>query len=259
AAGSLDDAVAVFSRNASTGKLTFVEFKKDGVGGVDGLARARGIAVSPDGRTVYVAGGDDDALAIFSRNSSTGALTFVGVVRDGVGGADGLDGVQDVVVSTDSERVYVVSETDDSLAVFARDTTTGLLTFLELFRTNTAGVEGLDAAHGVALSADGRNVYTVAVLDDACDVFGGGLCGNGTIDPGEDCDEGNALGGDCCSASCRSEGDGTACNDGNFCTDGDVCVSGVCTPGAPRDCSAAGDQCNDGVCDESSDSCVPRP
>lgn len=37
-AGYRDDSVAVFSRDATTGKLTLVEVQKDGVGGVDGLS-----------------------------------------------------------------------------------------------------------------------------------------------------------------------------------------------------------------------------
>ena len=35
AAGFIDDALAVFSRDAGTGKLTFVEVQEDGTGGVD--------------------------------------------------------------------------------------------------------------------------------------------------------------------------------------------------------------------------------
>ncbi len=52
--------------------------------------------------------------------------------------------------------------------------------------------------------------------------------------------------------------DGTTCNDGAFCTVNDACQAGTCT-GSARDCSAAGDQCNDGICDEQADSCVPQP
>jgi hypothetical protein len=33
----LDDAVAVFSRNQTTGALTFVEFEQNGVSGVEGI------------------------------------------------------------------------------------------------------------------------------------------------------------------------------------------------------------------------------
>lgn len=54
--------------------------------------------------------------------------------------------------------------------------------------------------------------------------------------------------------------DGTACNDGLYCTTGDVCTAGACG-GAARDCSAAGNQCNIGRCDEGADACYadPRP
>ena len=76
--------------------LTFVEVQRDGVGGVGGLGRAISVTVSPDGRHVYAAGQFDDAVVVFSRNSTTGALTFVEVQKDGVGGVDGLDGASSV-------------------------------------------------------------------------------------------------------------------------------------------------------------------
>jgi cysteine-rich repeat protein len=52
---------------------------------------------------------------------------------------------------------------------------------------------------------------------DACDIGAfEDACGNGTVDAGEQCDDGNRLDGDCCSAGCRYEagldvdGDGVA-------------------------------------------------
>jgi len=36
-------------------------------------------------------------------------------------------------------------------------------------------------------------------------------CGNGVLDLGEQCDDGNTLNGDCCSATCRFEAAGSAC------------------------------------------------
>jgi hypothetical protein len=62
------------------------------------------------------------------------------------------------------------------------------------------------------------------------------------------CDEDN----DACAA--RAVDDGVLCDDELFCTVDDACREGVCS-GAPRDCSEAGDECNDGVCHEETDSC----
>ena len=55
-------------------------------------------------------------------------------------------------------------------------------------------------------------------------------CGNGVIDPLENCEDGNQADGDCCSARCRLDAAGTACtSDENECTD-DVCnATGTCT------------------------------
>jgi hypothetical protein len=53
--------------------------------------------------------------------------------------------------------------------------------------------------------------------------------------------------------------DGTACNDGNLCTvDEGTCFFGECIADA-KDCSGAGDQCNEGVCDPSTGACVAEP
>ena len=58
----------MFSRNLLTGALTYVEMQKDGVNGVDGLRRVRSVTVSHDGKHVYTASLDDDAVAVFSRD-----------------------------------------------------------------------------------------------------------------------------------------------------------------------------------------------
>jgi cysteine-rich repeat protein len=63
----------------------------------------------------------------------------------------------------------------------------------------------------------------------------GSLCGNGTVNSGEQCDDGNRTAGDGCSATCTTEprcGDGTVngseqCDDGDT-TSGDGC-SATCT------------------------------
>src|SRR5262249_13829422 len=51
----------------------------------------------------------------------------------------------------------------------------------------------------------------VAVFPYPVDIAGS-RCGNGVLDPGEMCDDGNQLNGDCCSATCDSAApEGTSC------------------------------------------------
>ena len=169
--GFEDDAVAVFSRNATTGILTFVEVQRDGVGGVDGLDSAESVTVSPDGKHLYAAGKNDDAVAVFSRNSTTGSLTFVEVQKDGVGGVDGLDFATSVTVSQAGKHLYATSFGDDAVAVFSRDSTTGSLTFVEVQKDGVGGVDGLDAALSATVSTDGNHLYAAGYLDNAVAVF----------------------------------------------------------------------------------------
>jgi uncharacterized repeat protein (TIGR01451 family) len=171
AAGNDDDAVAVFSRDSTTGNLTFVGFEKDGVGGVDGLNGAHSVTVSPDGRHLYAAGVEDHAVAVFSRDSMTGVLTFVEVVMDGVGGVDGIRNARSVTVSLDGNHVYVASTGDSAAAVFSRNPTTGKLTFVEAAKDGEGGVDGLFGAHSVTVSPDGNHVYAASNEDQAVAVF----------------------------------------------------------------------------------------
>lgn len=74
------------------------------------------------------------------------------------------------------------------------------------------------------------------------------LCGNGTLDPGEDCDLGATTGADgaCCDRFCRAAPTGSACAD-----DGNPCTADAC---------AAGGSCNhpptvDSTCDETTCIC----
>ena len=170
-AASHDDALLVFSRNTTTGILTFVEVQKDGAGGVDGLDWVLSVTVSPDGNHVYVASKDDNSVAAFERNSTTGALTFVEVEKDGASGVDGLAWAISAAVSSDGRNVYVAGNTDDAVAVFSRDLSTGELGYLQVLRDGSGGVDGLEGAYSVAVSPDGNHVYAAGAIDNAVAVF----------------------------------------------------------------------------------------
>ena len=164
-----DNAVAVYSRNVATGALGFVEKQKDGIAGVDGLNGAESVIVSPDGNHVYVAGHFDNAVAVFSRNATTGALTFVEVQKNGIGGVDGLGIAQSVAVSPDGGHVYVGATGiffDSSVAVFSRNSSTGALSFVEV-QTDYVGGVRVGWSPSVTVSPDGAHVYVAGTLDGA--------------------------------------------------------------------------------------------
>ena len=166
-----DDAVAVFSRDAITGELTFVEAKFDGLAGVNGLNGASFVAISPDTANLYVASSDEDAVAVFARNKTTGKLTFVEVKQTGSSGITTLDGARSLAISPDGKQVYVVSINDDALTAFARDLATGRLTLIEAYTDGQSGVNGLSTPLSVAVSPDGKHVYAVGEFDNALMVF----------------------------------------------------------------------------------------
>jgi 6-phosphogluconolactonase (cycloisomerase 2 family) len=149
--------------SSSAAFLSFVEKQQDGVGGVDGLNSAFGVDVSPDGKHVYAAATADNAVSIFSRDAATGALTFVGIIKDGVNGVDGLAGAYAVTVSPDGAHVYAAGLGDNAVAVFSRDAATGALAFVEAQRDGVGGVDGLASIGSVNVSPDGNHVYTAAM------------------------------------------------------------------------------------------------
>ena len=154
-----------------------MEQDKDGVGGNDGLLFAWGVIVSGDGKSVYVASNGDHAVTTFSRDATTGALTFVELDEDGVAGVDGLQTATGVAISADGANVYVGSCGDSAVATFTRDTGTGALTFLEQHKDGIAGVDGLNCARGVAVDPSDQTVYAVGESDDSVVTFARGSGG----------------------------------------------------------------------------------
>src|SRR5262245_55171547 len=67
---------------AAAAIVNMVEVHKDGDGGFNALDGARGIAVSPDGKHVYLAADKENAVSVYQRDPSTGAMTQLQVLRD---------------------------------------------------------------------------------------------------------------------------------------------------------------------------------
>jgi cysteine-rich repeat protein len=86
----------------------------------------------------------------------------------------------------------------------------------------------------------------------ACDAACRRTCGNGKIDPGEQCDDGNWVDGDGCESNCTLPACGNGirdvgeqCDDGNS-VGGDGCESNCTLPACGNGIRDVGEQCDDG-------------
>jgi 6-phosphogluconolactonase (cycloisomerase 2 family) len=194
ALGRTDDAIVRFDR-ASDGSLTPVGCIED-TGAFDacglatiGMNAPDSLALRPNGRSLYVVTDLDNAVVAFTRDPVTGALTPGACIDDDDDGpelcggtAPGLQAADDVVVSPDGDNLYVTSDENGDSAIVRFDlvgapgTPTGGTCIddvdaLESPETCAATAEGLDDIERVAVSRDGRSVYTVAGADGAIAQF----------------------------------------------------------------------------------------
>jgi 6-phosphogluconolactonase (cycloisomerase 2 family) len=170
-AGKFGNGVAVFARDPASGRLEYLELARGFYTRRVGLAGASAVAVSPDDRYVYVGAYSDAAVAVFERDTDDGRLDFVQVLRNGSNGVDGLDGVSAVELSPDGRSLYAAGYVEHALVAFARDAETGMLGLAQVLHDNQDGVEGLQGALAIAISADGAFVYVLSQVDAAVAIF----------------------------------------------------------------------------------------
>ncbi len=108
-----DNSLGYFTRNQISGALVFGGVVSEGSGGVTGLANARQVTVSPDGNNVYVASPADNGVAVFSRDSTSCAPTFLELAQDlfalGQPSVDATKGTATLPVSVDTGGALAVS------------------------------------------------------------------------------------------------------------------------------------------------------
>jgi uncharacterized delta-60 repeat protein len=237
---------------------------------------ARDVVLQPDGKIV-VAGstcGFDCDVAV-ARYESNGTLdpTFGndGTVVTDVGGDS--DFASAIELQADGKILVVGSAWGPTYydIVVVRYRSDGSLdpTFGGDGKVTTAIGPSTNFGNAVALQPDGRAVvagymYSGTTYDFALARYlADPVCGNGQLESGEDCDDGNEQDGDCCSGACRLEPNGSACpDDGQVCT-ADICdgagtcrhpagnTGAVCRPGAGPCDAAEG-------CDGQGTACPPN-
>lgn len=162
---------------------------------------SRAIALSPDGKSVYVASSKSDAIAIFRRNARTGALTqpkgTAGCIAakgaSHCAAAIALDGPNSLAVSPDGRNVYATSRGSNSISAFQRNLTTGALSQLPASAGCISGVPVPVCAAGRALvgpdvvlvSPKGENVYVGSFFGNAVAVFDRDPASGSLTQPGD--------------------------------------------------------------------------
>lgn len=137
-----------------------------------GMNSPKGIALSPDGRDVYVAMFNGGITAL-RRDPVSGVLSFNQCYTKSGGSGCAMDstlvvGARDVVVSPDGSHVYLSggSGVNGYVRAYVRDSLTGMLTaigcvsYLAIPGCTTAA--GLANADKLAVSPDGRDLYVTA-------------------------------------------------------------------------------------------------
>jgi DNA-binding beta-propeller fold protein YncE len=134
------------------------------------LRKSRDLAVSADGKSLYVASAG--AITAFGR-APNGHLAYQGCIANrGTLGCeapvhDSLRFPNDLTVSRDGSSVYVASIVANSITAFTR-ASDGTLTYGDCFANQGGrgcelpGHDSLGYAHGVAVTRDGRSVYVAA-------------------------------------------------------------------------------------------------
>lgn len=177
---------------------------------------SRAIAISPNGKNVYVASSKSDAVAVFERNSRSGALTQLsgkkGCVAakgaEGCTAAIGLDAPNSVAVSPDGKNVYVTSRASSSLTSFRRNPKTGALTQLP---PTSAGCWSVFPIPGCAAGRALLGADVVTVSGDGANVYVGSFFGNAVAAFSRNTESGGALSQAAGTAGCIAEAGAEGC------------------------------------------------
>ncbi len=196
-----NDEIHSYRRDPVSGALTYKgclgPTSADGCSPVTGLDDPWGLAVTPDGRNVYVGSSSGNAILWFFREASDGRLAHTPSgciaanllvplkITDACSSIPSMGtatyGAKSVSVSPDGKHVYATASAASSVVSFARDTTLGTLNAETCFSvTGGDGCEGgVPVSGAIFLDSTSSNVYVGAYSSDAAitsfDTSSGGM------------------------------------------------------------------------------------
>lgn len=120
--GQGESSVATFDIDAVSGALTYVGKVTNGTAGITSLLGARSLAISPDGKYVYVSAINSNAVSVFDRDATTGLLTFNMAATNAVAGVTGLLGPSGMSTDPLNRHLYVAGQQSQALVAFTLPT-----------------------------------------------------------------------------------------------------------------------------------------
>jgi 6-phosphogluconolactonase (cycloisomerase 2 family) len=158
------------------GALTIFQITKDGKlqwieayrGQGDCFNGSRGIAMHPDGKTMFIPSSSQSLLTVVSRDEKSGKLQVKQTLRDGRNGVEGLEGVSSVACSPDGRFVYTSSgrfRGDNAIGVYRSGENGQLNKVQELFN-GQAGLTKFEGGNEIHVSPDGKHVSVAATLSE---------------------------------------------------------------------------------------------
>ncbi|RYD52490.1 MAG: hypothetical protein EOP83_23195, partial [Verrucomicrobiaceae bacterium] len=137
------------------------------------MSGARGIAITPDGKTLFTSWAGSGTLIVHSRNLETGKLTLLQAISNGRGADAGLGGVMHVTVSPDGAFAYTAGGRmggENAVCAFSIEPKTGRLNFVQCLSGNDLPPD-YDGGNEIAVSPDGFQVAVACTLSDCLTRF----------------------------------------------------------------------------------------
>jgi len=168
--GRHEDSLAVFSRDPASDDLVLADVETSYLGS-PGLTGASDVAVAPDGRHIYATGEIDNAIAIFAKDPTQDAIAFVDWLQNGTNGVAGLGGASSITIDKTGSFAFATGRWSNALAVFSRETNTGLLEPETVYSNSQSGIDGLGGASDVTLDRSSELVCVTGSTDDSIVLF----------------------------------------------------------------------------------------
>ncbi len=176
-----DNSLAIFDVDSDF-KLSFSQvFKNNSI--IDGLDGAVSLAVSSDGRRIYVVSYYDSAVAIFEQDEQDN-YQFIKAIRDGLPYEDvfsdkksvkekdklGLLGAYDIAITADNSQLFVASVASNAVSIFDINKN-GNVVFNHAIRDRDNTEYGLGGAVNVIFSPNKSQVIVAGFNENAITIF----------------------------------------------------------------------------------------